>query len=869
MKLGKIIPEQTFLRNKVGRQLFIMFALCALVPLAAMTAVSYIRVSRQLNRQADERMREACKTAGMNLVERLSFLETDLDFLLSAYSKGISDTSWPASRQMRTQLSRCFRGVSLRSASGRLLAGFASVPESISFSREEIEHLNRGKTLIATRSIPGETCVVYLAKRRALGGASGDLILGEVNRDYLWASGSFEYSSADILIVNQAMEVLFSTLSGSIPINELAEAVKTDPSGRLEWSSPTDRFVSAYWTIFIHPTFFDNWIVVYSENGEAVLEPMASFQKTFIPIALLMFWIAAFLSLLFIRRRTKPIEQLQEATRQVAAKDFTARVHIGNKDEFGQLGSAFNKMAQGLESYFDTIQTVNSIGKSLSIEDDEKKLLETILTESKNLIHADGAALYLVSEDQKLKLGLSQIDSLGAGDPKDSSKDSNRSPELPESTPSSLILHEETLFCGDIYAAAGNQYRFQREFDEKTGYRTQSLLSVPLINHEGEVIGLLQLFNARNRQDGTIIPFSEEDIHLVESLASQAAVALSKNRLITEMARLLEGLTALIAAAVDAKSPHTGDHCKRVPILAMMIAEAACRATDGPFKDFRLSRNELFELHIAAMLHDCGKVATPVHIMNKGTRLQTIFDRIELIQTRFEILARDRLVELYEEKLRILTGNNWTSEFQQINREWEELAQELDRDFNFLKGCNSGWKQLKESEKKRVMEIAHKYFWINRNRETLSILNADELENLTIMEGTLTEKERKVINDHVNLTIRMLESLPLPKRLRNLPVHAGSHHERMDGSGYPKGLTREQISIQGRIIGLADVFEAFTAANRPYRRGRSVSEAVEILRSMKEAGKIDPDLFDLFIKENIPLLYASQFLCDSSIVKSA
>lgn len=857
MKFRNIKPDRTFLRNKVAQQLFLMFILCALVPLAAMTVICYVRVNSQLNRMADERLRSACKAAGMNLVERVSFLESDLD---SLYSSRIATKSWSESREMRTRLSQRFQGISIYSRSGQLIAHFGSAPESPDFSQEEIQHLSSGKALVTDCENREKSRNVFISKIYPLEDESEVMILGEADPSYLWENNSFTFSAAEIFIVDKSMNTLYSTLPDHSPLSELKEAVKTTSSGRLDWDSGEDRYIAGYWTVFMRPTYYDTWYIVYSEKREMVLEPMGSFQKIFTPIALLMFWVAAFLSLVFIRRRMKPVEQLREVTKRISAKEFNARVNIHNNDEFGELGTAFNAMAQSLEGYFDTIQTINRIGKSLSEEDDETILLETILNGAKTLINADGATLYLISDNHGITLSLMQIDSLGIVNQRDTSVEGIEGEGSSDSLEVKSLLGRGTVCCPDIYSIDEGGFPFQREFDRRHGYRTHSMLSIPMINHEDEEIGVLRLINAKNRKDESIISFSEEDVRLAESLASQAAVSLSKNHLMMELVLLFEGLTELVATAVDAKSPHTGDHCKRVPALTMMIAEAACRAQKGPLKDFTLNADELYELKIAALLHDCGKIATPVHIVDKATKLEGIQDRIELIKTRFEILSRDRLIELYRNKPGVLPEEKSSARISAIDREWNEYVKKLEDDLKFLKECNAGRIPMESSAQKRILDIAGEYSWIGLDQESKPILTAEEVENLMIVEGTLTQQERALVNEHVNLTIRMLQSLPLPKKLRNLPAYAGSHHERLDGSGYPRGLTKEQIKMQSRIICLADVFEALTAPNRPYKPARSAMDAVEILRIMKDNGQIDPDLFDLFVQEKLHLYYAEHFL---------
>lgn len=378
-------------------------------------------------------------------------------------------------------------------------------------------------------------------------------------------------------------------------------------------------------------------------------------------------------------------------------------------------------------------------------------------------------------------------------------------------------------------------------------------------NHEEEVIGILQFINAQDKLSREIIPFSEEDQHLAESLASQAGVALTKNRLAEEFKLLFEALIELLVTAIDEKSPYTGGHCRRVPILTMMLAEAACNTTKNPFKDFTLSEQELYDLKIAALLHDCGKIITPVHVVDKATKLETIFDRIHLIDTRFEVLKRDAHIALLQKKLALL-NNEQGLDFSELEKEFEKYIQQLNEDRDFLHACNIGGEFMAESLQKKVGELANKYTWRSPNGQEEPFLSENEVLNLTISKGTLTPEEREVINYHVVATIKMLEALPYPKYLRNVPKFAGAHHEYLNGKGYPKGLTKDQLSIQARIIGLVDIFEALTAKDRPYKKGRTLRESLRILGIMKKDGYIDPDLFNLFIDEKVYLRYAKEYL---------
>jgi HD-GYP domain-containing protein (c-di-GMP phosphodiesterase class II) len=364
-------------------------------------------------------------------------------------------------------------------------------------------------------------------------------------------------------------------------------------------------------------------------------------------------------------------------------------------------------------------------------------------------------------------------------------------------------------------------------------------------NHEHEIIGVLQLINAHDPKSGEVVPFSPSDQRLAESLASQAAVALTNRMLIMQLEQLFESFINLMNSAIDEKSPYTGGHCQRVPVLTMLLAEAVNDTREGPLRDFTMSEKDRYELKIAGLLHDCGKVTTPVHVVDKATKLQTIYDRIHLIDTRFEVLKRDLELQFLKKEL--------TKE--QLQRQ----LRQLDEDREFLRACNVGGERMKDEDIARVLRIAA-YRWCDAEGRDARFLSEDEVVNLTIRAGTLTDEERKVINHHIVATIKMLESLPWPKHLTSVPEYAGGHHERMDGKGYPKGLKREQMSVQARCMGIADIFEALTAKDRPYKKGKTLSESLEILGRMKLNHHIDPDLFDIFVRKKVYRRYAEMFL---------
>src|SRR5574340_787960 len=526
------------------------------------------------------------------------------------------------------------------------------------------------------------------------------------------------------------------------------------------------------------------------------------------------------------------------------------------------------------------LKELNEIGIALSRQRDLSSLLETILVAAKRITHADAGTLYLLEHKQQtLRFEIMRNDSLDiamggtSGVPisfypirlYDDEDNPNHAMVV-----SHAALTGETVNIPDAYEAQGFDFSGTKGFDAKTGYRSKSFLTVPMRNHENEVIGVLQLINAQDRESGAIVPFSSDDQQLLESLASQAAIALTNRDLINQLEELFEAFIQLINTAIDDKSPYTGGHCARVPVLTMMLAEAVNRTTRGPLKDFVMTDKDRHELKIAGLLHDCGKITTPVHVVDKATKLETIFDRIHLVDTRFEVLNRDAEIAMLRELSHSPLppaeegpGGRDADEAA-IRAGYEARIRQLDDDREFLRHCNVGSETMSDDAQQRVHRIAA-YQWRDADGKTADFLSAVEVENLTIRSGTLTAAEREVINHHIDITIKMLESLPWPRHLKNVAEYAGGHHERMDGKGYPRGLTRDQMSVQARVMGIADIFEALTAKDRPYKKGKTLTESLTILGRFKLGGHVDPDLFDVFIREKVYLEYATKFLAPEQI----
>jgi len=578
-----------------------------------------------------------------------------------------------------------------------------------------------------------------------------------------------------------------------------------------------------------------------------------------------------------------------------------------------------DSMAQGEELNF---QRLIEVGIALSSERDHNRLMEQILLEAKEICNADGGTLYLRTPEDGLKFEIMRTDSLNIAMGGTTGKDITfpplpmYNPETGEPNHKNVATHaalsNESVNIEDAYNSDQFDFTGTKKFDEGTGYRSKSFLAVPLTNHEGEVVGVVQLLNAIDRETGEVIPFGSEVQPLVEALSSLAAVALDNAQLIEAQKNLLDSFITLIASAIDAKSPYTGGHCQRVPELTMMLAEAACKSSDTPFADFQLNDDQRYELKIAALLHDCGKVTTPEYVVDKATKLETIYDRLHEIRMRFEVVKRDAEIETLKA---IMAGGDK----EKLEAELAERLAQLDDDFAFVAECNVGGEFMAPERIERLQQIAGiewtrtisdrvglSYEELKRKNRTpepeLPVVenllsdkedhviprtaspifaddnpfgfkldvpenqfNLGEVYNLSIARGTLTDEERFKINDHIVQTIIMLEQLPFPKHLRRVPEYAGGHHEKMDGTGYPKKLTHDDMSVPARIMAIADIFEALTAADRPYKAPKKLSDSIKIMSFMKKDAHIDADLFELFLTSGVYKDYAERFLDPSQV----
>jgi HD-GYP domain-containing protein (c-di-GMP phosphodiesterase class II) len=549
-------------------------------------------------------------------------------------------------------------------------------------------------------------------------------------------------------------------------------------------------------------------------------------------------------------------------------------------------------------------------GLLMAVEKNREKLLMHILQEGQKLLQCDGGTLYLVTKQNTLRFTLRTrqdilpFEELNLLDP--------LTQQANTKYVSCFAAHyKKTILIDDVYQERRFDFSGTRSFDAQTGYKTVSLLTVPMAPRNGQTIGVLQFINALDPQSGKPIPFPVDVLPLIEALAAQAAVALDNLKLIEGQKSSTENIIRALAAAIDTKSPHTGHHCVRVPDLAVMLAEAACKETEGPLADFTFeSDDQWLEFRVGAWLHDCGKITTPEYVIEKATKLDMFYNRIHEIRMRFEVLLRDAEILRLEN---LLNGLDIAA----ANHQFEQQKNQLFDDFAFLAECNMGREGMDYADLERIQQLAEKVWFRHFDDEvglsqqdtmrlashpkpTLPVkeslladkpkhiiprtnpqapdpalgikmempehlYNHGEIYNLSIHKGTLSREDRYKINEHIIETINLLEKVPFPDFLKRVPEYATTHHETLDGRGYPRQLTETDLSIPARIMAVADIFEAITASDRPYKKPYTLSESLKILCNMKDNRHIDAAVFELFLTSGVYMRFAQKYLLPEQI----
>ncbi len=536
-----------------------------------------------------------------------------------------------------------------------------------------------------------------------------------------------------------------------------------------------------------------------------------------------------------------------------------------NKELEHQVEKRTSKLEERDKSY----REFANIGSALTSEKNLDNLLKMIVDAARLLTHSDGGTVYILEKDANtnksyLQFRIVQNESMNifyggqnvAKPPFPNIPLSISGKPNHNNVSSYVALEAKTVNIPDVYDVEGFDFSGTRKFDQSAGYHSQSMLVVPMISEQGELAGVIQLINAQNPKTKEVIPFNESHVHLISSLASQGSVAIFNRRINEDLVNLLNSFIESIATAIDEKSPYTGDHIKRVVKITTMMTDEINSANEGYFQDMNFSEEELEEIKMAAWMHDIGKMATPQYLVDKGTRLQAIKDGIEIIELRFKYIKMVLQNAWLEEKQKLIIGSD-DKQLEQLEEKYGEKIQSVERDLQFLKRTNTV-SVVEDKDLEYIKKIAADSYWVND--QELNSLTDGEVENLSIRKGTLSQRERKTVEQHVTLTWKILDNLPFPKNLARVKDYASMHHERMDGKGYGRGLKKEELPLQARIIAIADIFEALTARNRPYRQPMKLSKVVAIMEDMKNENHINAELYDFFIKHNLHRKYAEMEL---------
>lgn len=504
-------------------------------------------------------------------------------------------------------------------------------------------------------------------------------------------------------------------------------------------------------------------------------------------------------------------------------------------------------------------QKIIDMNLELANELDKDKLLEMILTLTRELTNSEAGTLYTISDDKKY-LDFKVIQNNPLDIYMGGTKEKITWPSLPiylenaeenkNMVAAVSYLEKKIINIPDVYEE--NKYNFNgtKKFDESIGYRSKSMLVIPLKNHEDDVIGVLQLIN-KTRLLTKVVPFNISDERIIKALAAQAAMALTNTQLILSLDAFLSSFVSTIATAIDAKSRHTSNHIGKVSKIANYIAQAI-NEDNTIYKDVKYSKNDFKQIDLAAKMHDIGKISMPESIIDKARKLQLMIDGIEIIEERVEILKRDFEIALLKNEI--------------TKEEYEKNISFLDEDFEFLKKSNIGSEYMDDNDIEKINKIGQRTY--EKNGEIVNFIMAREKYNLCIQKGTLTKDEKSIMNSHANLSLEMLSTLPFPKKYNKVMNIAVNHHEKLNGKGYPRGLKEEDLTLEDRIMILADIFEALTSSDRPYKSAKKLSEVFKILSFMVKDGEIDGELLKFFHENEVLKKYAKEELSEEQIDES-
>lgn len=491
------------------------------------------------------------------------------------------------------------------------------------------------------------------------------------------------------------------------------------------------------------------------------------------------------------------------------------------------------------------LQNLLAIGIALSAEKDRNKLLEMIITEARRITNADAGTLYLV-EDNYLKIKIIHNESMNTF--KGGKGEDVAIPPVPldsDYVSGYTAVTGKSVNIPDVYSTEEFDFSGPRKYDQMTGYRTTSMLVIPLKNHLEEVIGVLQLINALDASK-KVIPFNPNYQMVVEALASLAATTLTNMQLLKDIENLFESFVQVMVTAIDAQTPYNATHTQKVNQLSSLLAEEINKSAKGPFSDVYFNEDRIKELTMAGWLHDIGKITTPLEVMNKATRLD---GQLPLVLQRFDLAIQQEISSSLKKQLDLLKDGK-ANEAAKEEEEGQKRAAQLRASKELvIKADNPA--TFIDGELKEQLNTLAEFNYIDTDGSPTPLISVDELECLTIPKGTLTDEERNVMENHVEITEKMLSKIPFTKKLARVPQLASMHHEHLDGKGYPRRLAGEEIPLEARILAIADIFDALTASDRPYKKGMPEEKAIKIMGFMVEEGKLDAQLMDLFVQSKV------------------
>lgn len=498
------------------------------------------------------------------------------------------------------------------------------------------------------------------------------------------------------------------------------------------------------------------------------------------------------------------------------------------------------------------------IARALTTEREIDKLLNLILEKARFICGADAGSMYVVDGDdpllarRQLHFKLSQNDSVSFD---------SREFTMPISTRSMagyVALEQKTLRIDDVYdMPAGSPFGFDRSFDQKVGYRTRSMLVTPLITSKGEVIGVLQLINKKREPkqkllaagdfERGVVPFDERSEQLVATLAAQAGIALENAILYQEIRKIFEGFVKASVDAIEARDPTTSGHSRRVADLTVNLAAAVERTDTGPYRDVRWQLEDLREIEYASVLHDFGKIGVREHVLVKAKKLFP--HEVELIQQRFEFVIRTLELEVVQRKMQAMSRGAGSAELADLDRELAEKRAEVEEAWHVIEQANEP-SLLAAGNFQRIEELGRRAY-ARLSGEMATLLSAEEVKSLSVMRGSLTAEEFDEIRSHVSHTYRFLSQIPWGKTFSRVAIIAGSHHERLNGTGYPNRLRAEEIPLQSKMMSISDIFDALTASDRPYKRAVPVQKALDILGFEVKDNHVDGELVRIFTEAKV------------------